>query len=112
MFFFDTLKTGVPQFNVRYIEFSYINVFLVDFHCIRFPQCYIVKSPSADMVPVYVTPDDYNPNGTSLIGLGPSIGSNSLGVLNSPLDGNTPLDSIFIQKLHHAELHHHSPRSC
>ena len=50
------------------------------------------------LFPVYVTPDDYNPNGTGLIGLGPPIGSNILGVLESP-DGNTPLDSIFIQNV-------------
>jgi hypothetical protein len=57
-----------------------------------------LKSPFTYRFLVYVTPDDYNPNGTGLIGLGPSVGSNILSVLNSSV-GNTPLDSIFIQNL-------------
>jgi hypothetical protein len=45
---------------------------------------------------IFVTPDQGNLDGTGLIGLGPSAGSNILLALNGSSSGNTPLDSIFL----------------
>ena len=58
----------------------------------------IANNTKTNFLAVFVTPDQGNVDGTGLIGLGPSSGSNILSTLNSAA-GNTPLDSIFLLDL-------------